>query len=143
KRPHRRSWAKPRPKAKPQRSRFRRVVGRAFAALLALTLGAGSSILVLDHGELIGLPPRLVDDVAVGLDRAVVEGRALLAQGEDLAERWIGELRSRYLDAKPEEPAAPEKTAVALAPTPPPLPAPPQAAMPPAEPPKAEVPKVE
>ena len=94
-RPHRRDWAKPRARAKPPRkSLVRRVVGRAVGALLALTLGAGSAVLVLDHGELVGLPPRLIDDVAAGVDRAIREGRVLAVEGEERALRWIGDMHS-------------------------------------------------
>lgn len=131
-RPNRRAWAKPRERKPARRSRFRRAVGAVAGAILALALGAGSAILVLDHGELIGLPPRLVDPVAETVDRALTEGRRLAIAADETARHWIDDIKSLFEDA-PSEPEKPAQIPTAEAPATPP----------PAEPPKAEAPKVD
>ena len=131
-RPNRRSWAEPRERKPARRSRFRQAVGAVAGALVALALGAGSAILVLDHGELIGLPPRLVDPVAETVDRALTEGRRLVIAADETARHWIDDIKSLFEDA-PSEPEKPAQIPTAQAPATPP----------PAEPPKAEAPKVD
>ncbi len=131
-RPNRRSWAKPRERKPARRSRFRQALGAVAGALVALALGAGSAILVLDHGELIGLPPRLVDPVAETVDRALTEGRRLVIAADETARHWIDDIKSLFEDA-PSEPEKPAQIPTAQAPATPP----------PAEPPKAEAPKVD
>ena len=131
-RPNRRSWAEPRERKPARRSRFRQAVGAVAGALVALALGAGSAILVLDNGELIGLPPRLVDPVAETVDRALTEGRRLVIAADETARHWIDDIKSLFEDA-PSEPEKPAQIPTAQAPATPP----------PAEPPKAEAPKVD
>jgi hypothetical protein len=153
-RPHRRAWAKPRTGAPKRRSRLRQALGGLLGALVALALGAATAILVLDHGELVGLPPRLADQVAEGLERAMVEGRRLARTGEEAVGDLIQDFRSLFEEAPAEPetapappvesprteaapppppptatppPAPPATAAVSLPPTPPPPPAPPPA----------------
>lgn len=133
-RPHRRSWARPKERKVARRSRFRRAIGSIAGAIVALALGAGSAILVLDHGELIGLPPRLVDPVATTVDRAIDEGRKLVTAADETARHWIHDLRSLFEDAPASELEKPAQTPTASIPA---------ASIPTAEPPKAEEPKAE
>ncbi len=132
-RPHRRSWAKPRERKVQRRSRFRRAVGSLAGAIVALALGAGSAVLVLDHGELIGLPPRLVDPVAETVDRAIDEGKRWVTAADETARHWIHDLKSLFEDASVESgQQAPTPTASV-----------PSAEPAKSEPPKPEPPKVE
>lgn len=139
-RPHRRSWARARERKPARRSRFRQAIGAVAGAILALSLGAGSAVLVLDHGELIGLPPRLVDPVAEGVDRALVEGRRLVIAADETARHWFDDLKSLFEDA-PADPEKPAELPTASAPTTPaPEPPKPDAASAPAMPPASAVP---
>ena len=137
-RPHRRSWAKPRERKAQRRSRFRRAVGSLAGAIVALALGAGSAILVLDHGELVGLPPRLVDPVAETVDRAIGEGKRWVTAADETARHWIHDLKSLLEDA-PAESGKPAETPTAAAPSS----EPPRSEPAKSEPPKIEPPKAE
>jgi hypothetical protein len=155
-RPHRRAWARPRLAQPKRKSRLRRALGSVLGAVVALALGAGSAIIVLDHGELIGLPPRLVDHIADGLDRALAEGQRLARAGGDAVGDLIHDIRSLFEEERPAEssvaaPAEPKSEAAppAPAPVPPPstlvaAPAPPPSATPspvPAPPPPTPAPQ--
>ena len=125
-RPRRRAWAKAGAKAGAAHGgRFRRALGSLFAALVALTLGAGSAVLVLEHGEVVGLPPGLLDRVTEGIEGTVDEGLSLAVRGEGAARRWIQDVLSLFEDAPAElpslaEPPKPEMTppAASAVPTP-------------------------
>jgi hypothetical protein len=125
-RPHRRDWARPRRQSKPKRRRAVGVLARVLAAVVALILGAGSVVVVLEHGEAIGLPPRLGDRVAAGLERALDEGRRLAVAGEETVVHWFHDIRSLFVtdqvDAEPSmTPAEPPRAETApAAPTSPP-----------------------
>jgi len=140
-RPHRRAWVGPRSAQPKRRSGFRRALGRVIGAAVALALGAGSAILVLDHGELVGLPPRLVDHVAGGLDRAVTEGRRLAQAGEEAVGDLIHDIRALFEEA-PTETGMATPTDLPMAEAPPPAPPPPVMASvaTPAPPPPSAVP---
>ncbi len=142
-RPHRRSWAKPRERKVQRRSRFRRALGSLAGAIVALALGAGSAILVLDHGELVGLPPRLVDPVAETVDHAIDQGKRWAIVADETARHWIHDLKSLFEDA-PAESGKPAETPTAAVPTSePPKSEPSKSEAPQSEPPKVEAPKAE
>ncbi|MBM3535142.1 MAG: hypothetical protein FJX60_19135 [Alphaproteobacteria bacterium] len=139
-RPHRRAWARPRAVRPKRKSRFRRIFVGILGAVVALVLGAGSAVLFLDHGELIGLPPRLADQVADGVDRVVAEGRRLAQAGEEVAVDLIRDIRSLFEELPAESgmvsPVEPPKDGATPPPEPPPSPpvaavvAPPASAVP-------------